>query len=245
MTQNIPIELIRLDGGTTTRAGIVQDVVAEYAEALHEGAVFPPVTLFDDGKDLWLADGHHRVRAYKAEGCTEVPADVKSGTRRDAKLFGVSANATHGIRRSREDVRRAILCLLEDEEWSAWSDNEIARRTASSPTTVGKIRKSLSKLDSEESPEPAERTYTTKHGTTATMKTAAIGKKLQEPKSTSWTAPYVPDPTPAPRGPAPLIREAVQAVDTALARAGDPAVRRAVLVGLRAYVDELIEEVGE
>ena len=249
MIQNIPIEKIRLDGATTTRAGVDQDIVSEYAEALHEGAQFPPITLFDDGTDLWLADGHHRVRAYKAEGAVDVPADVKSGTRRDAILFGVSANALHGIRRTREDVMRAVLRLLEDEEWSAGSDNEIARRVVCSPTTVGKIRRSLSIMDSEESAEPAARTYTTKHGTQARMKTGAIGKKPQAPKPTSWTGTASPTPpSPEPRqarGPAPLIREASQAVDQALARAGDPAVRRAVLVGLRSYIDELIREAGE
>jgi hypothetical protein len=61
--------------------------------------------------------------------------------------------------------------LLTDPEWGKWSDNEIARRCAVSPSTVGTVRRSLSKLDSE-----TTRTYTTKHGTVTTMSTTNIGK---------------------------------------------------------------------
>lgn len=69
--------------------------------------------------------------------------------------------------------------LLEDPEWATWSDTQIAKACAVSPTTVGTVRSSLSKLDSEE---PAKRTYTTKHGTTATMRTDRIGKARPAPQ---------------------------------------------------------------
>lgn len=62
-----------------------------------------------------------------------------------------------------------MLRLLEDEEWSAWSDREIARRCAVSNNFVSSLRPSLSTVDS-------EKTYTTKHGTTATMNTERIGR---------------------------------------------------------------------
>jgi hypothetical protein len=32
------------------------------------------------------------------------------------------------LRRSNADRRRAVMALLKDEEWSGWSDREIARR---------------------------------------------------------------------------------------------------------------------
>jgi len=62
--------------------------------------------------------------------------------------------------------------LLEDAEWGQWSDREIARRCGVSDPFVGKARSSLQTVSSEES----ARTYTTKHGTTATMNTSNIGK---------------------------------------------------------------------
>ncbi len=65
--------------------------------------------------------------------------------------------------------RRAVLRLLNDGEWSQWSDREIARRCAVGKSFVGNLRASLATVDS-------ERTYTTKHGTPAVMKTANIGR---------------------------------------------------------------------
>jgi hypothetical protein len=40
-------------------------VVQNYADALEEGANFPPVTLFYDGSAYWLADGFHCTAAGK------------------------------------------------------------------------------------------------------------------------------------------------------------------------------------
>ena len=172
----INIESIRLDGGTQPRAALDYGVVGEYAEAIQGGAKFPAVTVFYDGSDYWLADGFHRVTAALRAGLTEIEADVHQGSRRDAVLFSVGVNASHGLRRTPADKRRAVTALLNDEEWSQWSDREIARRCAVSPDTVNRYRKeaSLSESDSEK---PSERTYTTKHGTTATMNTENIGKR--------------------------------------------------------------------
>ena len=50
----IKITQIRIDGNTQNRAEIDQGVVNEYAEAIIEGAKFPPVTLFHDGVDYWF-----------------------------------------------------------------------------------------------------------------------------------------------------------------------------------------------
>jgi len=65
--------------------------------------------------------------------------------------------------------RKAVMTLLEDGEWSQWSDSEIARRCAVHHSTVATARSSLAKTASDQAP---PRTYTTKHGTTATMNTA-------------------------------------------------------------------------
>ena len=168
---NLALELIRRDGGTQPRDQISADVVDGYAEAIADGATFPPVTAFYDGSDYWLADGFHRVAAHEQLGLAEIAVDVRQGVRRDAILYSVSANATHGHRRSNADKRRAVLTLLNDAEWAGWSDREIARRAAVSHNFASSLRpaSSLSSNDS-------ERTYTTKHGTVATMNTAAIGK---------------------------------------------------------------------
>ena len=169
----IPISAIRLDGGTQSRALLQDGIINEYAAALEDGASFPPVVLFYDGSDHWLADGFHRVRAYLFAGRDTIPADVRQGTRRDAILYSVGANEAHGLRRTNDDKRRAVLTLLNDAEWAKWSDREIARRCNVSDKTVASLRPVTADFRS-------ERTYTTKHGTTATMNTSAIGKTAPE-----------------------------------------------------------------
>lgn len=164
---------IRIDDAMQSRAQVNAAVVAEYAERLMEGAKFPAVTVFFDGTDHWLADGFHRAFAYLDAGCKDIEADVKQGSRRDALLHSVGVNAAHGLQRTNEDKRKAVRTLLNDVEWSKWSDREVARRCGVGHTMVSSMRPSLSAADSEDG---AERTYTTKHGTVATMDTSNLGK---------------------------------------------------------------------
>jgi hypothetical protein len=62
---------------------------------------------------------------------------------RDAVLHSVGANATHGLRRTNEDKRRAVETLLNDEKWYLWSDRQIARQCQVSHSLVSKIRQEL------------------------------------------------------------------------------------------------------
>jgi hypothetical protein len=165
-------ECIRTDGGTQSRAGLDAKTVDEYTEAYRSAEVLPPVVLYFDGEDYWLADGFHRVAACIRSELVEIDAIIHQGTRRDAVLHAVGANASHGLRRSPADKRRAIETLLRDEEWSAWSNREIARRCAVHHELVGTVRAELTGGSASET----ARTYTTKHGTPAVMETAAIGR---------------------------------------------------------------------
>lgn len=140
----LDLAIIRTSGGTQTRSGTYQATVDEYAEAMRAGAEFPPVEVFLDGENYWLADGFHRVAAAREAGYEAIAANVHLGTRRDAVLYSVGANATHGLRRSNADKRRAVEMLLKDEEWRQWSDREIARRVGVSATFVGSVRATVS-----------------------------------------------------------------------------------------------------
>jgi hypothetical protein len=53
------------------------------------------------------------------------------------------ANAAHGLRRTNADKRRGAQTLLRDEEWSQWSDREIARQCNAGPHLVAEIRSYL------------------------------------------------------------------------------------------------------
>jgi hypothetical protein len=137
----LKIEKIELDKELQSRAGMNEEVVQEYMHILLGGVLMPPVTVFHDGKKYHLADGWHRFSGHKAAGFTEIEANIIEGTRRDAILHSVGANDDHGLRRSNEDKRRSVTILLDDFEWSEWSDSEIARACKVSSVFVNKIRK--------------------------------------------------------------------------------------------------------
>lgn len=177
MSELIELSRIRTDGGTQPRAAIDTDLVQQYALDMAKGDPFPPLVVFFDGADYWLADGFHRFHAGKANGKGGMPALVRQGTQRDAILYSVGANADHGWQRTAEDKRRAVQRLLNDPEWSAWSDREIGRHCRVDGKTVAALRPAA--MTAEFRSEPQARTYTTRHGTTATMDTSKIGARPQ------------------------------------------------------------------
>jgi hypothetical protein len=145
----VPLNNIPTDAIGQTRVKVCDAVVREYAAAMREqeaagGLRFPPVVLFSDGQERWLADGFHRVLAARMAGLTEIAADVRAGTKRDTFLYGISANSTHGLARTNADKRKAVALLLADTEWSQWSNREIARRCQVTHRMVNGMRRRAS-----------------------------------------------------------------------------------------------------
>ena len=149
VANTLPIDQIRMDGGTQMRALINETTVEEYAESMDAGDHFPPVVVFYDGTDYWLGDGFHRLRAAARLDRTEIAVDMRSGTRREAVLYASGANKAHGLRRTNEDKRLSVTTLLRDDEWSQWSDREIGRQCGVDHKTVGNLRKELKNLSGE------------------------------------------------------------------------------------------------
>lgn len=174
----VKLDTLILDSAAQPRIDIDWVLASEYAEAMRDGAKFPPIIVFCNGKN-WLADGFHRVSAAKQAGLSELAADIRQGTRRDAILYSVGANAENGKRRTNGDKHRAVKTLLQDEEWQTWSNEKIAKTCRVNPHMVAEIKLTLN-IQSD------ERTYTTKHGTVATMHTANIGNRIDI--SALWNA---------------------------------------------------------
>ena len=175
----IKLNELRLDGGTQPRTNMDQEVVSEYADYLMDGVKMPSLTVFHDGKYYWLADGFHRYFAHKKAEYKEAECDVRDGSLRDAILYSVGANDNHGLRRSNEDKRKAVMTLLDDIEWSDWADSEIARRCKVSPMTVGRIKKSLNIKETEKK--------FIKNGKQSTMKTENMSGPVIPPPSADNT----------------------------------------------------------
>ena len=132
---------VRTDGGTQSRVAFNEATVSEYVEALADGADFPAIIVFYDGEFHWPADGFHRLAAHERAGLPEIEADVREGTQRDAITFSLSANETHGLRRTQADKRNAVLTALADPEWSKLSGREIAKLCNVSHDLVARVKR--------------------------------------------------------------------------------------------------------
>jgi hypothetical protein len=200
------IDRIMLESDLQSRAGINGDAVDDYADQYRAGNPMPPVTVFRDEHDnYWLADGFHRVAAAQKAGIDEIDVDVREGTYRDAKMYAVGANATHGLRRTKADKRRSVEMALADEEWSQLSNCEIARRCAVSEGLVRVVRSVTSYNTSEddrsvalhETKDGSRRVpYRNKHGGYSVMNTANIGKNRRRVEAQAQPASAASPPAP-------------------------------------------------
>lgn len=170
----LPLAEIRRDGGTQPRVAIDLKHIKLLEAQIEDGQELEAVTVFYDGEFYWLADGFHRCAAYQNQDEEDIACIIHTGSVRDAILYSVGTNADHrpALPRSNQDKRRAVRILLEDDEWTKWSDREIAQRCRVGNKFVGDVRRSLCPEHSEK-----KRIYKTKHGTLAKMETGNIGKK--------------------------------------------------------------------
>lgn len=145
-----PIADLRIDGGTQMRVFISEDKVSEYRDHLKEGGELPPVVAFlDEDGNLWLSDGFHRRLGHIAAERTHIMVDVRSGTRRDAWLYSLSANSDHGMPRTNQDKRKALIAALRDEEiiaamsTRAMSQHDLAKIVGVTQAMISKVVKEL------------------------------------------------------------------------------------------------------
>lgn len=211
--ESIDVALIELNGGTQSRSKLDEQTLEDYVQGWQLGTTFPPIEVYFDGQKYWLADGFHRSESFKRAGKGRlIEAIVHQGTRRDAILHSVGANASHGLRRTNPDKRRAVLTLLKDEEWSRWSNQAIARKCGVDESLVRTLKSELSsvepKIDEEEqlakkcgvgvdelreaksqlSSTPTRKA--TRGGNTYDIDTSAIGKSKQQSASGAETYIY-------------------------------------------------------
>lgn len=177
--EQVALEHIRTDGGTQARAKLDDATVEEYAALIGTGANVPPVVVFYDGEAYWLADGFHRVAARAKAGRVTVPAEVHAGTREDAQWYACGANATHGLRRTNPDKRRAVMLALRNPHAVGKSNVEIAKHCGVSESSVRNIRGEMEA--SSQIAKIAERTVE-RGGKVYQQSTENIGKGTRKPR---------------------------------------------------------------
>lgn len=140
-TETLSIDLLKLDGGTQARVSTNSDTVDDYAEMIENAnGAWPfssPVDVFHDGSEYFVADGFHRVLASLRMKRASVPCRVHRGNAKDAKIFGMTANDSHGLRMTRADKRSCVEWLLD--HGGKMTQVEIAEKAGVVERTVKRI----------------------------------------------------------------------------------------------------------
>ena len=113
--------------GPTPALSDTQLLAAIRSDLTRSGTEFPPILLFQDGSqdgsEMHLADGGHRIAAYRRAGRSDIPAEIKPGTAEDALWAALAANkmntwslivlvAARASRSAAADRRRGALVAL-------------------------------------------------------------------------------------------------------------------------------------
>ncbi len=233
---------IRTDGGTQPRAELRDEVIADYAELMESGVNFPPVIVFFDGTNYWLADGFHRLMAARrAAPDTPLQATVHPGTLQDAQWFSYSVNKTHGLRRTNEDKERALRAALAHDKAASLSNVRIAEHCGVGETSVrnyreqmnltSQIAKSNDECAAENEDAPAPRLRKGRDG--RTINTSRIGGSRRA--ATPTISPRANLPTRGHSDPCPMIPLQFSP--------NNPATAAAVLMRLfpRTFIESLIQ----
>lgn len=137
--RQLKLSQIRVEPDIQTRVRLDDQAVADYADALERGEKLPPVVVFVDRSGLyWLADGFHRIAAYRRLGRELVPVHVQNGTRADAAWYALGANRTNGMRMTNADKERAVRLALQMRPQA--SNLSIATHVGVTDKTVAKHR---------------------------------------------------------------------------------------------------------
>jgi hypothetical protein len=142
--QELAISTIRLDGGTHHRAGINYGVIREYAYHMLAGALFPPIKVFFDGGEYWLADGFLRVGATTQIGKSVIETFISQGSCRDAIFYATSNKEGTGLPHNHGDDVQCVRMILNDNDWAQMGDKEIANHCGTSEDLVRILRKNIS-----------------------------------------------------------------------------------------------------
>jgi ParB-like chromosome segregation protein Spo0J len=172
--KKINILNIRIDGGTQPRQEINYDVVKDYAELMRDGVTFPPVTVYFDGAEYWLADGFHRYHATKANATATIEAEVVTGSVDDAEEYSFTANGGRGNDLTKEDKKAIIRRMLLKERYAGWSQERIAKHVHVSAMFVSRVKASMEIKD-----EPKTKKFI-KDGVEKEMNVSNIGKQAKE-----------------------------------------------------------------
>jgi hypothetical protein len=107
----LPIDQIKVDERVQQRAnGINVAVVDDYAAHADQ---LPAARVWHTPEDEYiLSRGFQRMAAWRKAGMQEVPVEIMEGDRNAAILDAIGDNASHGLRRTKDDIAKAVGTFL-------------------------------------------------------------------------------------------------------------------------------------
>jgi hypothetical protein len=136
----LDINSILVDEQFQNRVGLNKATVSDYQLAIEQGATLPPIDVYIIDGQFYVVDGFHRLEAQRNIGCTTVEVILHEGDKDDASRAAIVANQRHGLPRSPEDKRLAVLRAINDPLYGEKSDNQLARLIGVSQPFVSKVR---------------------------------------------------------------------------------------------------------
>ena len=147
--KEISIASITIDQSLQGRLGLDKATLQEYAEIIEENKdeLDPVKVIQDERGNRWLWDGFHTVQAHIQKQKIYIKAAIELGTYDRAFNLSLGANAKRGLKLSQADkrnnVKRAILANLTDDEGKPLSNRAIAQLCCVSHGMVNYVKKEL------------------------------------------------------------------------------------------------------
>ena len=115
----VPIAAIEYrDKATMSRVELSKEAIENYTDMwIDAGTGYPfagpSILLFYDGSTNYIARGWHRIMSAIEAGKTEIPCEVRNGSKEDAIWFSAGCDYKHGVRKSRVDKERSVRMAIE------------------------------------------------------------------------------------------------------------------------------------
>lgn len=149
----IPLSWIKENHDTQVRGQVSSARVASLEEIIQEvGGELDPIDLFyetGEAKDinaetpLFVADGFHRLAAYRGCGKQKIPAILRQGDKSEAIEFGLRRNCRHGTPMTAKEKRHAAELAVRDPRLGEFPDKKLAKIIGVSPTLISEARKGI------------------------------------------------------------------------------------------------------
>lgn len=140
--KRLPLKDVVRDEDLQMRVAMSGDHIDTLKEALLDKVELPPIIVYSDGINYFLADGHHRYVAHVILGKQEILSEVREGGRQAALDYAFGANKeNNALPRTTKDKQRALAAA--NKHHPKLSIRKLAELVGVSHETVRRYRSAI------------------------------------------------------------------------------------------------------